>query len=89
MKKYLIQRHTHRSSNARFLTTFDNFRYKSELQRGEDFAVFADYNKAQKVAQELLEKARKHADGIKKSLGKKADGIVIHSGYYYCIRQAN
>lgn len=89
MKKYLIQRCMHRNSNARFLTTFDSFRYKAELQGGEYFVVFADYNEAQKVAQKLLEKARKHADDFKKSLGKKADGVVIHNGYYYYVREAN
>ena len=89
MKKYLIQRRRHRNSNARFLTTFDSFRYKAELQGGEYFVVFTDYNEAQKVAQKLLENAKRRAADFKKSLGKKANGIVIRNGYYYCVREAN
>jgi len=83
MSQYLIVRLSLDNHNGRYLTNYDSFRYKAELQGGEEFVVFETYAAARKMAEKLNNDCIKAAKDFKDSLGKKGDGLQICSSYTF------
>lgn len=84
--KYMIKRWSG-DHNTRFLTNFGSFRYKSELQGGEEFVMFDAYNNAHKAVSKFQKEARQAAKDLKKSLGHKAKTFHIDSDFIFGIKE--
>lgn len=84
-KKYLIVRESG-DHNKRYLTNFGSFRYKSELQGGEEF-VAAPHGDAVYLSDKLQNEARQSAKDFKKSLGRAARHYVIYSDFLFDVKE--
>lgn len=86
-KQYMIMRKQRFSGrNTRFLTTFGSFRYKAELQGGEEFVV-VPYNKATKFTDKFRKESYQVAKDLKKKLGSTGKSFRVVPGFFFGVKE--
>jgi len=86
-KQYLVMRKQHSAGhNTRFLTTFGSFRYKAELQGGEEF-VIVPYKKAVKFTNEFQQESYQVAKNLKRKLGSAGKSFGVRPDFFFAPKE--